>query len=176
MAKKDSVQQRLGRVRPPRVQLTYDVEVGDAIEQKEIPFVMGVMADFTGQPDPDKPLPKLKDRKFVQIDMDNFDEVMEGMAPRASYRVPNLLSSDGGEFAVNLNFDGMDDFRPEAVVQQVEPLRKLLEARTKLSDLRNKLAGNEKLEDALGEVLGNTEQRRVLEAEAQAGNDVADKE
>jgi type VI secretion system protein ImpB len=176
MAKKDSVQQRLGRVRPPRVQLTYDVEVGDAIEQKEIPFVMGVMADFTGQPDPDKPLAKLKDRKFVQIDMDNFDEVMAGMAPRASYRVPNLLSSEGGEFAVNLDFEGMDDFRPEAVVQQVDPLRKLLEARTKLSDLRNKLAGNEKLEDALGEVLGNTEQRRLLEAEAQAASDATHQE
>ena len=174
MAKKDSVQQRLGRVRPPRVQLTYDVEVGDAIEQKEIPFVVGVMADFTGQPDPDKPLPKLKDRKFVQVDMDNFDEVMAGMAPRTSYRVPNLLSPEGGEFAVNLNFERMDDFRPEAVVAQVEPLRKLLEARTKLSDLRNKLAGNEKLEDALGEVLGNTAQRHLLEAEAQAGQAVTD--
>lgn len=171
MAKKDSVQQRLGRVRPPRVQLTYDVEVGDAIEQKEIPFVMGVMADFTGQQDPDKPQPKLKDRRFVQVDLDNFDEVLSGMAPRASYRVPNLLSPDGGEFAVNLAFERMDDFRPEAVVQQVEPLRKLLEARTKLSDLRNKLAGNEKLEDALGEVLSNTEQRQRLEAEAQRGND-----
>ena len=171
MAKKDSVQQRLGRVRPPRVQLTYDVEVGDAIEQKEIPFVMGVMADFTGQQDPDKPQPKLKDRRFVQVDLDNFDEVLSGMAPRASYRVPNLLSPDGGEFAVNLAFERMDDFRPEAVVQQVEPLRKLLEARTKLSDLRNKLAGNEKLEDALGEVLSNTEQRQRLEAEAQRAND-----
>ena len=84
MAKKDSVQQRLGRVRPPRVQLTYDVEVGDAIEQKEIPFVLGVMGDFTGQQDPDKPLPKLKDRKFVNVDLDNFDEVMEGMAPSAT--------------------------------------------------------------------------------------------
>jgi type VI secretion system protein ImpB len=170
MAKKDSVQQRLGRVRPPRVQLTYDVEVGDAIEQKEIPFVVGVMGDFTGQPDADNPLPKLKDRKFVQVDMDNFDEVMAGMAPRASYRVPNKLSADGGEFAVNLQFNQMEDFRPESVVQQVEPLRKLLEARTKLSDLRNTLAGNDKLEDALGEVLSNTEQRRRLEAEAQSAD------
>ena len=168
MAKKDSVQQRLGRVRPPRVQLTYDVEVGDAIEQKEIPFVVGVMGDFTGQPDPDKPLPKLKDRAFVQVDMDNFDEVMAGMSPRASFRVPNKLAGEG-EFGVNLKFDSMDDFRPESVVQQVEPLRKLLEARTKLSDLRNKLAGNEKLEDALAEVLSNTEQRQRIEAEAAEG-------
>ncbi len=166
MAKKDSVQQRLGRVRPPRVQLTYDVEVGDATEQKEIPFVVGVMGDFAGQPDPDKPLPKLKDRKFVSIDMDNFDEVMEGIAPRASYRVKNKLSAEGGEFGVNLEFKSIEDFRPESVVQQVEPLRKLLEARTKLSDLRNKLAGNEKLEDALSEVLSSTEKLKQLSAEA----------
>lgn len=165
MAKKDSVQQRLGRVRAPRVQLTYDVEVGDASEQKEIPFVVGVMGDFTGQPNPDKPQPRLKDRKFVNVDLDSFDEVMVGMSPRASYRVKNKLAADGGEFAVNLKFDQMSDFRPEAVVQQVEPLRKLLEARTKLSDLRNKLAGNEKLEDALGEVLSNTEKLKQLSDE-----------
>lgn len=167
MAKKDSVQKRLERVRPPRVQLTYDVEIGDAIEQKELPFVMGVMGDFTGQPDPDKPAPRLKDRKFVNVDMDNFDEVLAGMAPRASYRVKNKLSAEGGEFAVNLEFKQMDDFRPEAVVEQVEPLRRLLEARSKLSDLRNKLAGNDKLEDLLGEVLSSTEQLMKLSAEAQ---------
>ncbi|RTL29767.1 MAG: type VI secretion system contractile sheath small subunit [Burkholderiales bacterium] len=167
MAKKDSVQKRLERVRPPRVQLTYDVEIGDAIEQKELPFVMGVMGDFTGQPDPDKPVPRLKDRKFVNVDMDNFDEVLAGMAPRASYRVKNKLSPEGGEFAVNLEFKQMDDFRPEAVVEQVEPLRRLLEARSKLSDLRNKLAGNDKLEDLLGEVLSSTEQLMKLSAEAQ---------
>lgn len=166
MAKKDSVQQRLGRVRPPRVQLTYDVEVGDATEQKEIPFVVGVMGDFTGQPDADHPQPKLKDRKFVNVDLDNFDEVLEGMAPRASFRVKNKLSADGGEFGVNLAFKKFEDFRPEAIVEQVDPLRKLLEARTKLSDLRNKLAGNEKLEDALAEVLSNTEKLQQLGAEA----------
>ena len=124
--------------------------------------MMGVMGDFTGQPDPDKPLPRLKDRKFVNVDTDNFDDVLAGMSPRASYRVRNRLSAEGGELAVNLSFRKMDDFRPEALVGQVEPLRKLLEARTKLSDLRNKLAGNEKLEDLLGEVLGNTEQLRRL--------------
>lgn len=167
MAKKDSVQKRLERVRPPRVQLTYDVEIGDAVEQKELPFVMGVMGDFTGQQDPDKPLPKLKDRKFVNVDLDNFDEVLSGMAPRASYRVKNKLSEEGGEFAVNLQFNKMEDFTPDAVVQQVEPLRKLLDARTKLSDLRNKLAGNDKLEDALAEVLNNTEKLKQLGEEAQ---------
>lgn len=162
MAKKDSVQKRLDKVRPPRVQLTYDVEIGDAIEQKEIPFVTGVLADFTGRQDPDKPLAKLKDRKFVNVDLDNFDEVMKGMGPAASYRVKNKLGAEGGEFAVNLKFNQIEDFRPESVVQQVEPLRKLLDARTKLADLRNKLAGNEKLEDILGEVLSNTEQLKTL--------------
>lgn len=166
MAKKDSVQKRLEKVRPPRVQLTYDVEIGDGIEQKEIPFVTGVLGDFTGQADPNNPLPKLKDRKFVNVDLDNFDEVMKGMAPKASYRVKNELDGKGGEFAVNLAFDKIDDFRPESVMQQVEPLRKLLEARTKLADLRNKMAGNEKLEDLLGDVLSNTEKLKTLGTEA----------
>jgi type VI secretion system protein ImpB len=147
------------------VQLTYEIERGDAIEQKELPFVAGVIGDFSGNPQ--EPLPKLKDRKFVNIDLDNFDEVMSGMAPQASYRVKNRLSPEGGEFGVNLSFNKLDDFRPESVVEQVEPLRKLLEARTKLSDLRNKLAGNEKLEDVLGEVLSNTEKLRQLGAETQ---------
>ena len=160
MSKKESIQKRLEKVRPPRVQLTYDVEKGDAIEQKEIPFVVGVLGDFSGQPE--QALPRIKDRKFVNVDLDNFDEVMEGMAPRAAYRVPNTLSDAGGEFAVEMTFKSIDDFRPEAVVQQVEPLRKLLEARTKLADLRNKVAGNEKLEDLLNDVLANTEQLKQL--------------
>ncbi|PPE67700.1 type VI secretion system contractile sheath small subunit [Caldimonas caldifontis] len=167
MAKKDSVQKRLEKVRPPRVQLTYDVEIGDAIEQKEIPFVVGVLGDFVGKPSDDAPPPRLKDRKFVNVDLDNFDEVMAGMAPRASYRVRNVLSEEGGEFAVNLEFKQIDDFRPESVVAQVEPLRRLLEARTRLADLRNKLAGNEKLEDLLDEVLRNTDQLHRLGQEAQ---------
>ncbi len=165
MAKKDSVQKRLEKVRPPRVQLTYDVQVGDAIEQKELPFVVGVLGEFSGQPDPDKPLPKLKDRKFVNVDLDNFDDVMAGMAPKTSFRAKNKLSPEGGEFGVNLEFKSMEDFRPESVVQQVEPLRRLLEARTKLSDLRNKLAGNEKLDDLLTEVLSSTEKLQQLSSE-----------
>ena len=165
MAKKDSVQSRLGKVRPPRVHLTYDVQVGDAIEKKELPFVVGVLGEFSGQPDADKPLPKLKDRKFVNVDLDNFDDVMSGMSPKSSYRVKNKLSADGGEFAVNLEFKSMEDFRPESVVQQVEPLKKLLEARTRLSDLRNKLAGNEKLDDILSDILSNTEKLAQLSAE-----------
>jgi type VI secretion system protein ImpB len=171
MAKKDSVQKRLSKVRPPRVQLTYDVEVGDAVQQKEIPFVSGVIGDFTGQRDPNAPLARLKDRKFVSVDMDTFDDVMKGMAPAASFRVENKLSESGGEFAVNLKFDKYDDFRPESIVQQVDPLRKLLEARTKLSDLRNKLAGNEKLEDILDDVLANTEKLAELGKETRQGDE-----
>jgi type VI secretion system protein ImpB len=164
MAKKDSVQQKLTRVRAPRVQLTYEVEKGDAIEQKELPFVVGVIGDLIGSSEVEQA--KLKDRKFVNIDGDNFDDVMKGMAPKASYRVANKVSQEGGEFAVNVTFRSIDDFRPESVVQQVEPLRKLLEARTKLADLRNKLAGNDKLEDILQDVLTNTEKLAELSASA----------
>lgn len=162
MAKKESIQKRLQKVRPPRVQLTYDIEKGDAIEQKELPFVVGVMGDFAGRSE--QPMPRLKDRKFVNVDMDNFDDVMAGLKPRAAFRAPNRLSDEGGEIGVDLTFGSIDDFRPEAVVQQVDPLRKLLEARGKLADLRNKLAGNEKLEDLLGEVLANTDQLKRLDS------------
>ena len=160
MAKKESVQQKLSRIRAPRVKLTYDVEKGDGIEQKEIPFVVGVISDLSGNPT--EPLPKIKERKFVSIDGDNFDDVLGGISPRATFRVPNKIGSQGGEFAVELNFKQIDDFRPEAVVQQVEPLKKLLEARSKLADLRNKLAGNDRLEDILQDVLGNTEKLSEL--------------
>ncbi|KAG1257606.1 hypothetical protein G6F65_015849 [Rhizopus arrhizus] len=118
------------------------------------------MGDFSGNPE--QPLPKVKDRKFVNVDLDNFDEVMEGIAPRAVYRVPNRISDEGGEFGVELKFNSIEDFRPESVVEQIEPLRRLLESRTKLADLRNKLAGNEKLEDLLTDVLNNTEQLKKL--------------
>jgi type VI secretion system protein ImpB len=162
MSKKESTQQRLKRIRPPRVQMTYDVETGGAIENKELPFVVGVLGDFTGKPDEKNPLPKVRDRKFVNVDLDNFDAVMEGMKPNASYRVANALSAEGGEFGINVEFSSIEDFSPEAVVQQVEPLRRLLEVRTRLSDLRNKISGNEKLEDVLGQVLSNTEQLKKL--------------
>jgi len=160
VAKKESVQKRLQKVRPPRVQLTYDVEIGDAIEVKELPFVVGVLGDFAAQSKLDQG--KVRDRKFVNVDMDNFDDVMEGMAPRTAYRVKNRLSEEGGELGIDLEFKKFEDFRPESVVQQVEPLRKLLEARSKLADLRNKLAGNEKLEDLLNDVLNSTEQLNSL--------------
>jgi len=167
MAKKESIQKRLESVRPPRVQLTYDVEIGDAIERKEIPFVVGVLADFTGKGDPDKPLPKLKDRRFVNVDVDTFDDVMKGVAPKASFRVPNKLTGEGGEFAVNLAFDRLEDFRPESVVQQVEPLRRLIEARTRLAELRNKMAGNDRLQDLLRDVLADGGKLAAIGHEAQ---------
>ena len=171
MAKKESIQKRLESVRPPRVQLTYDLEIGDAIERKEIPFVVGVLADFAGKGDPDKPLPKLKDRRFVNVDVDTFDDVMKGVAPKASFRVQNKLTGEGGEFAVNLAFDRLEDFRPESVVRQIEPLRALLEARTRLAELRNKMAGNEKLEDLLGDALANADKLRRLDREVRHGGE-----
>jgi type VI secretion system protein ImpB len=164
MSKRESIQKKLQRVRPPRVQLTYDVEIGDAIEQKELPFVMGVVGDFAG--DSEIAQPRLKDKKFVQIDGDNFDEVMTAIEPRAKFRAPNKLTEKGGEFAVDLAFRSMEDFRPEAVVKQVEPLNMLVEARTRLADLRNKIAGSEKLEDLLNDVLRNTDKLNRLNREA----------
>lgn len=160
MSKTESVQKRLQKIRPPRVQMTYEVDISGAKENKELPFVMGVVGDFGGNSGLEQK--RLKDRKFVGIDRDNFDEVMKGVAPRAAFQVPNTLGGDGGRFAVDLTFSSLTDFRPEAVVAQVEPLRKLLEARTKLADLRNKLAGNDKLEDILNDVLNNTEKLAEL--------------
>jgi type VI secretion system protein ImpB len=168
VSKKESVQKRLQKVRPPRVQLTYDVEKGDAVEQKELPFVVGVIGDFAAASEQDQP--KLRDRKFVSVDLDNFDAVMEGVAPRAAFRVRNRLSDEGGELAVDLTFRKFEDFRPESVVEQIEPLRKLLAARSKLVDLRSKLAGNEKLEDLLGEVLQRTEQLHALGSRTGTGD------
>ena len=143
MPKKESIQHKIDRIRPPRVQITYDVETGGAIEMKELPFVVGVLGDFTGKPE--EPLPGLKNRKFVEIDRDNFDQVMEGMKPRLSFSVDNKLQDDGSKMGVELKFKSMDDFEPDNIVQQVEPLRKLVEARQKLSDLLSKMDGNDKL-------------------------------
>ena len=160
MANGDSIQKRLTKVRPPRVQMTYDVEIGDAMENKELPFVIGVVGDFGGNSDVEKK--RLKDRKFVNIDSGNFDEVLSGVEPVARFQVPNQLAGDDSSFNVELRFKAMDDFRPESIVQQVEPLSKLLEARSKLADLRNKLAGNDKLEDILSDVLNNTDKLASL--------------
>lgn len=161
---KESTQKKLSRVRPPRVQITYDVEIGDAIETKELPFVLGVLGDYSGHSK--NPLPKMKERKFVQIDRDNFDEVLKGMAPRLTIKVDNKLQDDGSQLAMELNFNELADFEPQNVVAQVEPLQRLLEARTRLADLRNKLAGNDKLEELLDEVVRDTEKLRQISQSA----------
>ena len=160
MAKKESTQHKLDRVRAPRVHITYDVDIGDAIEKKELPFVVGVLGDFSGNPL--EPLPKLKDRKFVYIDRDNFNGVLKGIKPRLTYRVDNTLAKNGTQLGVELNFNSLEDFEPQNVVKQVEPLRKLLEVRNKLADLRNKMGGNDKLEELLMDVLQNTEKLKTL--------------
>ncbi len=160
----ESVQHKLDRVRPPRVHITYDVEIGDAIEMKEIPFVVGVLADLSGKPD--EPLPKMKDRKFIEIDRDNFDQVLEGMSPRLAYRVDNKLTDDDTKMAVELKFKSMDDFHPERIADQVDPLRKLVEARKRLSDLLSKMDGNDRLEELLQDVVASTEKVEQLARDA----------
>ncbi|RMX04242.1 type VI secretion system contractile sheath small subunit [Corticibacter populi] len=160
---RESTQHKLDRVRAPRVQLTYDVEIGDAIEKKELPFVAGVLGDFSGQPE--EPLPKLKDRKFVNVDKDNFNDVLKGIAPRLQFQADNTLAGDGSRIGVELKFRSLADFEPEQVARQVEPLRRLLEARQKLADLRNKMAGNDRFEELLSEVLQSTDQLARLSRE-----------
>jgi type VI secretion system protein ImpB len=147
----ENTQQKLARVRPPRVHITYDVEVGDAVEKKELPLVVGILADLVGQPE--SPLPKLKERRFVEIDSENFNHVLASFAPRLKFLVENKLKNDGSSLPVELRFKSLDDFSPAAVVKQVEPLRKLLEIRQRLVDLRAKLDGNEDLNALLQEVI-----------------------
>jgi type VI secretion system protein ImpB len=163
MPKIESTQQKLSRVRAPRVHITYDVEVGNAIEAKELPFVVGVLGDFSGKPD--EPLPRVKDRKFIEIDRDNFDKVLSGMKPRLQFSVENKLTPDGGKLPVELRFNSLDDFEPDQVVQQVEPLRKLVEARRRLSDLVSKMDGNDKLEGLLSDIISNTGAQEQLSKE-----------
>jgi type VI secretion system protein ImpB len=159
----ESTQHKLDRIRPPRVQITYDVEIGDAIQKKELPFVVGVMADLSGKPE--VPLAKLKERKFVEIDRDNFNDVLASSAPRLTYRVDNRLTNDGSKLNVELKFRNLDDFNPTNVVNQIEPLRKLLEARRRLTDLLGKLDGNDKLDELLQEVVSNTDGLKELKAQ-----------
>lgn len=161
---KESLQHTLDRVRSPRVQITYDVEVGDSIEKKEIPFVVGVMADLSGKPE--KALPKLKERKLVEIDRDNFNQVLEGMKPRLAFRVDNKLTDENSAMAVELKFKTLEDFHPENVAKQIDPIRKLMEARKKLSGLLNKLDGNDRLDELLQEVISSTDTLEKLSREA----------
>ncbi len=161
---RESTQHKLDRVRAPRVHITYDVEIGDSIEMKEIPFVVGVVGDFSGKPD--EPLPRPKDRKFVEIDRDNFDKVLEGMKPRVAFKVDNKLTGEDTKLGVELRFKSIDDFHPERVADQIPPLRKMVETRRRLSDLMAKLEGNEKLDELLQDIVASTDSLAKLGEEA----------
>jgi type VI secretion system protein ImpB len=152
-----SINKKLERVRRPRVHISYEVNIGDALEKIELPFVVGVMADLSGNPT--EALPAVKERKFVDINPDNFDAVLAACTPRVTLRVPNKLTEEGGSMGVELKFNSIDDFAPDKVAEQVEPLKKLLEMREHLNQLLAKMPGNDKLEALLADVLSNTEQR-----------------
>ena len=159
----ESLQQKLLRVRPPRVKITYDVETGGAIEKKELPFVVAILSDLSGKPE--EALPKLKDRKFVEIDRDNLDDVLTGAKPRLAFQVPNTLAGDDSKMNVELKFSSMEDFSPVNVLKQVEPLRKLYDARQRLVDLLTNLDGNDTLDALLEEVATNTDKQKQLKDE-----------
>jgi len=159
----ESIHEKLKRVRKPRVHITYDVETEGAVVQKELPFVVGVMGDFSG--DPTQPLKPLRDRKFVQIDRDNFNDIMGRMTPGLNLKVDNTLRGDGSEMGVQLQFSSLDDFEPAQVARQVEPLRKLLETRDKLRDLLTKIDRSQDLENVLEQVLENTDKLKELSAD-----------
>jgi len=170
----DSIQHKLDRVRPPRVHITYDVEIGDAVEQKEIPFVAGVLSDLSGKPE--EPLPPLKERKYVEIDRDNFNSVLEGMNPRLTYRVDNKIEDDDTKIGVELKFKSLDDFHPERIAEKVEPIRKLMEARKKLYNLLGKLDGNDKLDELLQDVISNSAKLATLGKTEASEDEAQDKE
>lgn len=157
---RESLQHKLDRVRKPRVQITYDVEIGDAIEVKELPFVVGVLADLSGQPV--ESLGRVKDRKFVEIDRDNFNKVLAGMKPRLSFRVPNRITDEDSQIGLEMEFEHLDDFGPEAVAQKVDPVRKLVEARQKLNELSLKINANDRLEELLQDVINSTDSLKEL--------------
>lgn len=161
----NSLQHWVGRNRPPRVQITYDVEIGDAVEKKELPLVVGLLADLSGQPA--TPLPKLKERRFVEIDRDNFDNVMAKISPRLDLSVPDTMKGEGN-LKIELNFAEFGDFHPEAIVNQIPRLAKLLEARQQLRDLLAKLDGNDELDDLLESVVQSTEDLKTVQNQAQA--------
>lgn len=158
----ESTQHKLDRVRPPRVQITYDVEVGGAMQKRELPLVVGILSDLSGKPA--EPLPQLKTRGFVSIDRDNFNDVMTSIAPRLAFQVDNKIANDDSKMNVELNFKTIDDFEPVALIQQVASLRKLYEARQRLSDLLTKLDGNDELDHLLQEIVQNTEGLNELKA------------
>ena len=160
----ESIHSKLERVRKPRVHIKYEVETEGAVVEKELPFVVGVLADLSGN-NPTEQLKPMKDRRFIQIDRDNIDDVMARMTPGLAFKVNNTLKGDGSQMAVELKFNSMDDFEPGKVVQQVEPLRKLLETRNKLRDLLTKVDRSDELEQMLEKVLQNPDDLEKLKAE-----------
>ena len=158
-----SIHDKLERVRKPRVHIKYEVETEGAVIERELPFVVGVMGDFSGNPT--EALRPLKDRKFVQIDRDNFNDVMGRIAPELNFKTKNTLANDGTEFAVNLKFKSMDDFDPARVAEQVPALKSLIETRNKLRDLMSKVDRSEALEGLLEQVLQNEEQLKKFSAD-----------
>lgn len=158
----ESIQHKLDRVRPPRVQITYDVEIGDAIEKKELPLVVGIMADLSGKPE--VALPKLGERRFVTIDRDNFNTVLSSINPRVALQVDNRVADDGSKLNVELRFSKFEDFDPVNIVKQITPLRRLFEARQRLRDLLTKLDGNDELDQLLQEVVASTEGLNEIKA------------
>jgi type VI secretion system protein ImpB len=159
----ESVHDKLDRVRKPRVHITYQVETEGAVVEKELPFVVGVLGDFSGNPT--APLKPFKDRKFIQIDRDNFNDVLARLTPGVNFRVENTLAGDGSDLAVSLAFRSMDDFLPGRIAQQVEPLRKLLETRDRLRDLISKVDRSEDLEGLLDRILQNGDDLKKLSAD-----------
>jgi type VI secretion system protein ImpB len=170
----ESLQHKLDRVRRPRVQITYDVETGGAMRQVELPFVVGVLADLSGQPK--EALKPLKDRKAVMIDRDNFNDVMTRQAPRVAMKVQNKLTDEDTKLAVELNFKHIDDFEPARVAEQVAPLNELLQMRQRLTQLLSKMEGNDKLESLLADVLTNTEKAMALAKEMGVSGEEAKEE
>ena len=154
-------QKFVGRNRAPRVQIEYDVEIGGAQKKVSIPFVMGVMSDLSGKSE--APLPPVADRKFLEIDVDNFDERMKSMKPRTAFSVPNTLTGEGN-LAVDITFESMDDFSPAAIARKVEPLRKLLEARTQLSNLMTYMDGKTGAENLIAQVIQDPALLKTLAA------------
>jgi len=157
------VHDKLARVRKPRVHITYEVETEGAQIERELPFVMGIMGDFAG--DPSEPLKPLAERKFVQIDRDNFNDVMARIQPGLNIKVDNTLAGDGSQMAVNLKFNSLDDFEPTKVAEQVPALKAMLETRAKLRDLMSKVDRSDELEGLLEQVLQDKDKLDKLSAE-----------
>lgn len=162
-------QHLLDKIRPPRVHITYDVEIGDAIEMKELPFVVGVIADLSGTRDPDNPLAPVKQRKFAEIDRDNFNDIMSKTNPRLAFQVENALTDDNTELNLLLKFQNMDDFSPVNVIKQVPGMAALYETRTRLKDLLTKLDGNDELDTLLTGVLSNTANQATITKDLNLG-------